>query len=44
MTQTARVYVNNIEIGAIPVDQYEQICKEIKGDRRLLLRQVGNIV
>lgn len=44
MTQTARVYVNNIEIGAIPVDQYEQMLKEVKGDRSLLLRQVGNIV
>lgn len=33
----ARIYVNDIEVGTLPADQYEYIVKQVKAEKRLYL-------
>ena len=44
----ARVYVNQVEVGSLPMDQYRRIVDdvnaEVHGDRRLYLAQAFNLV
>lgn len=39
----ARVYVNAVEVGSLPTDQYRRIVNETKKDRRIYFRQAVNI-
>lgn len=43
-TEIARIYVNNIEVGALPASQYESIVSDARNDRRIYLRQVLNVL
>lgn len=38
----ARVFVNEIEVGALPADQYNKIVKTVRTDRRLYVAQALN--
>ncbi|MGY6257273.1 hypothetical protein ACXIVK_27830 [Paraburkholderia caledonica] len=38
----ARVYVNDIEVGTLPADQYNKIVKMVRADRRLYVAQAMN--
>jgi len=41
-TAIARVYVNDIEVGALPADKYKKIVREVRADRRLYVIQAAN--
>jgi hypothetical protein len=41
-TAIARVYVNDIEVGALPADLYKKIVKDVYADRRLYVHQAAN--
>lgn len=40
----ARVYVNDVDIGSLPADQYKNIVIEIRRDRRLWVAQILNLL
>ncbi|MBU9439112.1 hypothetical protein KTE91_28945 [Burkholderia multivorans] len=40
----ARVYVNDVEVGALPADQYNRIVKDVRADRRLYVAQAMNYI
>lgn len=43
-SRVARVYVNNIEVGSLPADQYEQIIKNSKRNWKNYISQAFNIL
>jgi uncharacterized membrane-anchored protein len=43
-TATARVYVNNVEVGALPVEHYRRMVAEVRKERWLYLAQLGNLL
>lgn len=40
----AKVYVNNVGVGALPANQYKTIVNEIRRDRRLFVAQLLNFL
>lgn len=40
----ARIYVNDIEVGTLPADQYEYIVKQVKAEKRLYLLWLGGML
>lgn len=43
MTSIARVYVNQIEVGALPSAQYRAVVEQTRHDWRLYVQQVFNV-
>lgn len=41
-SEVARVFVNEVEVGALPAEQYRQIVKDVRRDKRLILAQSLN--
>lgn len=44
MTSIARIYVNQVEVGALPASQYHSVVKQIRSDGRLYVLQGFNFV
>lgn len=43
LNAVAKVYVNNVGVGALPADQYKSIVSDVRRDRRIVVAQVLNI-
>ncbi len=41
---TARVYVNDVEVGALPADQYRRVVADVRRNRWLYVAQLGNLL